>query len=431
MLNATPVPTPLTGARRLNLTMLTERDRADQFTGLPRGTAKPLRFLAGFQEAEPYLGLPAHAFKLVSWLVKQTQDQDWEEGSRPIAWPSARRQAEFLNLSEARVKHLNRQLFEAGIFVIRDNEQGKRYGRRGPDGRILEAYGFDLSPLALRYDEFVATAAAARVERERMRALRKRITLARRAITQTGAALAELAAVPETWPHLAAEAADLVVAARRTERSDDLAFVVQGLERRQAEAEQWLRDVPKPVETSPSGLENEPHITTTNLTQNPMDTVIADEKSSLVSPPVPKSEAPVQPQQVPSPTPRFEPSPERPRLGTPAQLLELAPRLERYMPAGANPGWPAITTAAEWLSGELGVSGSLWRQACGVMGETYAAVAVALVSTRDAAHFTSGAGGYFAGMVKKFEKGELHLERTLWRLRDEKWGKKARGRLLN
>jgi hypothetical protein len=50
---------------------------------------------------------------------------------------------------------LNRVLFEAGIFVIRDNEQGKRYGRRGPDGRIIEAYGFDLSPLAQRYDEFV------------------------------------------------------------------------------------------------------------------------------------------------------------------------------------------------------------------------------------------------------------------------------------
>ena len=50
--------------------MLTMRDRADRFTGLPHGTAKPLRMLAAFQEAEPYLGLPAHAFKLVSWLVK-------------------------------------------------------------------------------------------------------------------------------------------------------------------------------------------------------------------------------------------------------------------------------------------------------------------------------------------------------------------------
>jgi replication initiation protein RepC len=119
-------------------------DQADAFTGLPRGTAKPLRFLAAFQEAEPYLGLPVHAYKLVAWLVKQAQPQDWEEGSRPIAWPSARHQAEFLGLSPARVKQLNRALFEAGVFVMRDNEQGKRYGRRDPETkRIIEAFGFD------------------------------------------------------------------------------------------------------------------------------------------------------------------------------------------------------------------------------------------------------------------------------------------------
>ena len=87
--------------------MLEARDRADGFTGLPRGSAKPLRILAAFQEAEPYLGLPGHAFKLVSWLVKQTQAQDWEEGSRPIAWPSARRQAEFLGVSSTQVKAIN------------------------------------------------------------------------------------------------------------------------------------------------------------------------------------------------------------------------------------------------------------------------------------------------------------------------------------
>jgi hypothetical protein len=37
---------------------------------LPRCAVWP-RILAAFQEAEPYL-LPAHAFKLVSWLVSMT-----------------------------------------------------------------------------------------------------------------------------------------------------------------------------------------------------------------------------------------------------------------------------------------------------------------------------------------------------------------------
>src|SRR5271155_3363887 len=126
------------GSRRLTLTMWAARHQADQFEGLARGAAKPLRFLAAFQEAEPYLGLPPLAFKLIAWLVKMTYGQDWEAGSRPIAWPSALRQQEFLGLTPSAVKTLNRLLFEAGIFVLRDSPTGKRYGRRAPDGRNIE-----------------------------------------------------------------------------------------------------------------------------------------------------------------------------------------------------------------------------------------------------------------------------------------------------
>jgi len=58
------------------------------------------------------------------------------------------------------------------------------------------------------------------------------------------------------------------------------------------------------------------------------------------------------------------------------------------------------------------------------MGREYAAVAMAIVSTRPAEHFTSGPGGYFAGMLRKFEKNpqDLCLSRTLWKLKDETWG---------
>ena len=408
-----------TGARRLNLYMLTARDRADSFTGLPAGTAKPYRFLAAFQEAEPYLGLPSPAFKLISWLVKQTKPQDWEEGSRPIAWPSARRQQEFLALSPARVKSLNRILFEAGIFVIRDNEQGRRFGHRDPvTKRLTEAYGFDLSPLAQRYDEFVGLAAAARVERDRMKALRRRVTLARRAVRQAGEALAATGNLPASWASLAADVAALVKAARQAQRSEELALVAKALENRKAEAEQWLRDVPVPVETDPTGLENKPHITHTNLTENPyQDTVIAHRGSSQASPPAPFSS----PSVTPAPVEQVF------RLKA-AQLVDLAPKLARYM-LRETPTWPDIVeAAATWLRPELGVSPSLWGEACRIMGRDTAALALAIVSTKQDGHFSSSAGGYFAGMVRKAEKGELHLERTLWALREAKWGKPDRSR---
>ncbi len=414
-------PRPLTGSRRITLTMLSARDRADSFAGLPTGSAKPLRLLTAFQEAEPYLGLPAHAFKLVAWLVKQTMPCDWEQGSRPIAWPSALRQQEFLCLSATQVKTLNRALFEAGIFVIRDNEQGKRYGRRGRDGRIIEAYGFDLSPLAVRYDEFIRIAAEAKVERERMKALRKRATIARRAIRQAGEALAALGPLPPDWQRLAAETADLVVAARRTTRSEDLAVVVKSLESRKAEAEQWLRDTARAVETDPTGTENRPHTTPTNLSLNPYkDTVIASEDRSLGQP-----KLTTVPPALSPPAPAL--SPEKALGVKPAELVDLAPRLAPYIPHGTLT-WPLVVDAADWLRGELGVSRSLWAEACQTMGRDRAVLALAIVSTKAEGHFTGSAGGYFAGMVKKHERGELRLERSLWALREARYGKADRRR---
>jgi len=73
--------------------------------------------------------------------------------------------------------------------------------------------------------------------------------------------------------------------------------------------------------------------------------------------------------------------------------------------------------AADWLRGELGVSKSLWGEACGTMGREQAAIAIAIVSAKPAEHFRSTPGGYFHGMVTKAKAGELNLARTVWGLR--------------
>ena len=148
-----PAPIRAAGTRRITLTMRAEIDKADAFAGLPRSTAKPFEILTVFEQALPYIGLPALTQRLVGFLVRNTQPQDWEEGSRPIAWPSNIRLQELLCVSPQRIKALIRQLTEAGIFVMRDHPQGKRFGRRDAKGRIIEAYGFDLSRLAQRQAE--------------------------------------------------------------------------------------------------------------------------------------------------------------------------------------------------------------------------------------------------------------------------------------
>jgi hypothetical protein len=49
-------------------------------------------------------------------------------------------------MSPQRVKMLNRELCEAGIYVMRDHPQGKRYGRRDAQGRIITTRREPLCP---------------------------------------------------------------------------------------------------------------------------------------------------------------------------------------------------------------------------------------------------------------------------------------------
>jgi replication initiation protein RepC len=99
------------------------------------------------------------------------------------------------------------------------------------------------------------------------------------------------------------------------------------------------------------------------------------------------------------------------------ELTMLPPRPRIYLKS-PRPAWPEIVDAADWLRGELGVSKSLWGEACIAMGREQAAIAI--VSTKPAVHFRSTPGGYFHGMVAKARTGDLNLARTIWGVRQAK-----------
>src|SRR5271169_5269248 len=101
--------------------------------------------------------------------------------------------------------------------------------------------------------------------RLRKKNLRQRATLARKAIAQAAEELGAQGQHDDELLHLVREAAQLVVAARACERSDELAVAVRSLERRRAEVEQRLRELIKPVDTNPMGPADEPHSTITTL----------------------------------------------------------------------------------------------------------------------------------------------------------------------
>src|ERR1019366_6711383 len=196
------------GLRRLSLAMFATERTGETFTGLPEKST-PGRALAAFKAAAPALGYGPRVIHAIDWLFSFTQPQDWTAGQKPIVWPSAGLQQEALSLGVTQAKALNRHLVEIGLVTMRDSPNGKRYGKRDAQGRIVEAYGFDLSPLAARLAEFQAVAEHARAERECLRHLRRRATIARKGLDQVLETAAELGFTEPEWRQLGDEARGL------------------------------------------------------------------------------------------------------------------------------------------------------------------------------------------------------------------------------
>jgi replication initiation protein RepC len=401
-------PTP-TGFRRLTPGLLHADRTAESFAGLPDGVTMHGQLLAALKAAAPRLGLSPRLVHAVDWLFRFTQPQDWGRGGRPIVWPSASMQQESLGLSATRVKAINRALIEAGLITMKDSPNGKRYGRRDPKGNIVEAYGFDLSPIAARHAEFVRLAAEARGERELMGRLRRRATIARKGIAQILETAAEYGFQDEEWLRLSRDTQNLAKALRGLDSPETMAVGVGSLERRQKTARERLEGLLKPVDSDPLGTENRPHQYTYKPTLDPdQDTVVAHEQCSEPADQAVSS----------SPTVVRREPPEKGRVLKlhPDELVRLAPRLKPYL-RRTNPTWSEVVDAADWLRHDLDVSKPLWGEACLAMGREQAAIALAVVSTKDAEHFRTTAGGYFHGMVAKAKAGELNLDRTLWAMR--------------
>ena len=83
--------------------------------------------------------------------------------------------------------------------------------------------------------------------------------------------------------------------------------------------------------------------------------------------------------------------------------MRLAPARLRLYLRRPDPTWPEVVDAGRTGCGK---TTSTWSrpamgEACLAMGREQAAIALAVVSTKDPAHFRTTAGGYFHGMVAK------------------------------
>jgi replication initiation protein RepC len=375
----------------------------ESYTGLPEGVSKAM-LLDRFERAAPRLDVGEGVVRLMRALVRVTQEQDWTGGVfRPIAWPSNDMLGEELQRSRTAIQSLIRAAVRAGLVHMKDSGNGKRYGYRGDRGEIVEAFGFDLSPLGARWDEFADITAARGIEQARRRRLRLKVSEVRREIRTVCADALERDYDGYDWQR----AVDL--ASGRLPRSPTLpeleSLEAQFLGLLSAVDKAWL-EAREANESEPTGSESRAQKEPT--TEPPAegatysafrDGVVGDRPSPA---PGPSSAAAVTEEVIPL-----------------SLVLEAVPELHPMLEDVAAAEWEDLVGAAYQATTLLGINLSAWREARESMGRVRAAIAVATILARwRDGEIKSSCGGYLRAMCERERTGELHLMPSLFGLRE-------------
>jgi len=109
---------------------------------------------------------------------------------RLIVWPSNEWLMKRTGIKERTIRNAIRELIAKGIIVAKDSANGKRYAQ-WKDGVVVEAFGFDLTPLYARRGEWLAIKRAKDEQAAECRTQWNLITIARRAVAEALASLAQ------------------------------------------------------------------------------------------------------------------------------------------------------------------------------------------------------------------------------------------------
>ena len=257
------------------------------------------------------------------------------------------------------------------------------------------AFGFELSPLVARAEEFEAWAEDVQAEERALRLIRERITLCRRDIAKMiatgiegGVPARRAGQGPSDWAEIHGLYRGILERIPRTATREELEPIAADLTLLADEIINLLESHVKLSNSSANESQTERHIQNSN-TNLPIDLEPGSQES-----PGPKSE------------PNAEPS-RPPQQGFPlGMVLDACPDIADYAKGGIS-NWRDLLIVAAMVRSMLGISSSAWEAAQSVMGELPAAIVVAAILQRGAA--ISSAGGYLRELTRKAEAGEFSL----------------------
>jgi len=417
------------GRRTMSLGVLATQARARRLeSDAPEKTVHKWKVVQALTEAKGRLGLPDRAIAVLNALLSFHQETTMTAGDGVVVFPSnAKLAARAHGVALATLKRHLAILVEAGIVIRRDSPNGKRYARRGEGGEIAEAFGFDLTPLVARAEEFEQLAAEVQAERKALRLARERVTLARRDITKL-IALGLEEGIPGDWASLHAAYLELVGRLKRSATTETLLASAANLEEMATEIAKHLELFIKSSDSSCNEAQSDPHKQNSNTDLYDLEPAFQKDRGKPV-----EFASEGQGSAVREPETGSE---SRRDHGTPlGMVLQACPDIVDYAGTGAGgapdgkpviANWAAFLKTAALVRAMLGISPDAWRDATETMGVVDASIVVAAILQKgDEIRFP---GGYLRSLTEKKRAGEFSVGPILMALINTQLRASKRGR---
>lgn len=297
--------------------------------GLPEGL-KPFDLPDMLEKLRTRLGLRDEDITYIRYLLRKVRGADFQPGRICAVWETVATQSADLGFNVRRITRIARRLETRGLLLRTACKGGRRFGRRGADGKIIVAGGINLGPLVEQAGNLLRLIQHQAQDSERLRNDRERANDVIRAIRGLGAEPA-LQAARDVFPRLRPS---------EVNDTDRLAEIIEALEAVLAD----FSDVSgRTIEVAGSDTSGRPNTNQVNKTKTCTAT-----KRPIDQPP----------------------------RTTPAQVALLATRelreiVELYWNAqdrGGQLSWGSVLSAARERAHQLGISGALWQQQCDLLG---------------------------------------------------------------
>ncbi|WP_127071631.1 plasmid replication protein RepC [Pelagibacterium lentulum] len=383
----THTPTTPFGRRAMSLGMMASQAVAK---AVPEGAqVQKWKVFYTIREARDLIGATDRSLAILNALLSFHPEMELSGDGELIVWPSNEQLMARANGMPATTlrRHLA-VLVGCGLIIRRDSPNGKRFARKGRGGQVEQAYGFDLSPIVARAEEFEELADAVRAEKNAFRLAKERLTLLRRDVVkliETG--IEEN--VPGNWGRVQQSYQVIVGRLPRSaprQLIEDICCDLHGL---YTEILEVLESFAKTQNLDANESHSGRHIQNSNP-----DSIFESEDGSRK-----KNEAGGSVAETDNV--RSLPKRELP-LGI---VLDACPNMRELAQGGEIRHWRDLLATAELARPMLAISPSAWRDACEVMGEQHAAITIAAIYQRS--DQINSAGGYLRSLTEKARDGKF------------------------